>query len=371
MASEALFSNLEEHYKNELPFVVYCKPSSFEVKAVLQRDDELYKIEDFTESGFVFAPFDFRKDAVLMPYAKSSIHTSEEHVYLEDQELPKNYGTVNNKEQFINIVEKGLHGITEGKFKKVVLSRKEHVRYNTVDPILSFKILLNTYSHAFVYCWYHPKVGLWLGATPEMLLQVKGNKFSTMALAGTQVYKGIMDVIWQDKEIKEQQYVTDFIEESISSLVSNISITEAETVRAGNVLHLKSDVSGDLYQGPEDFRKLLLAIHPTPAVCGIPKLDSMQFILDNEGYNREFYTGFMGELNKEIKLEKRDTSTDIATLNSDARESHLFVNLRCMQIKSQEAYVYVGCGITEASNPHKEWLETVNKAKTIKKGIGF
>jgi isochorismate synthase len=371
MSSDSFFDNIESHFEEGLPFAVYCKPNSFDVKAILQRDDTLYKIEDYTESGFVFAPFDFRKDAVLMPYAKCSIHTLDENVYLEDKGVPKYTEILYDESHFINLVEKGLKGITREEFKKVVLSRKEIVKFDSFDVIQSFKILLNIYSRAFVYCWFHPKVGLWLGATPEMLMHVKGDRFSTMALAGTQLYEGTLDVKWQNKEIHEQEYVIDFITESIKSIVTDISVSETETVRAGNVLHIKSDINGTLVQGSDNFRKLLMAIHPTPAVCGIPKLDTMQFILDNEGYNREFYTGFMGELHKEIKLGLRGSSDDNVSHNIDARESHLFVNLRCMQVKPKEAYVYIGCGITEESDPKEEWQETVNKAKTIKKVIGF
>ena len=128
--------------------------------------------------------------------------------------------------------------------------------------------------------------------------------------------------------------------------MGKISVTKPFSVRAGNLIHLKSEVSGEL-----DFNinlhKLIKILQPTPAVCGLPKEKTKNFILENENYKREFYTGFLGELNI-------------------AKKSDLFVNLRCMQISNNIAQIYVGCGITKDSIPEKEFIETVNKSMTMK-----
>ena len=306
-----------------------------------------------------------------MPYSKSSTLSIDEHVYLNEDSKSSEVVVENDKEAFIDLVGKGLTKIEEGVFNKVVLSRKEKVQLGEIDPIHYFKVLLNSYNNALVYCWYHPSVGLWLGATPELLLDVKGHSFSTMALAGTQLYEGTLDVKWNAKEQQEQQFVTDYIESEILEYTMNVNVYEPATVRAGHVLHLKTDIKGEIRPESESFRKLLLAIHPTPAVCGMPKVEAMQFILDYEGYNREFYTGFLGELNKEMKIEKRANAEDVVLPEGEKRASHLFVNLRCMQLNKNEAFVYVGCGITKDSIPEQEWNETVNKTKTIKRVIAF
>ena len=97
-----------------------------------------------------------------------------------------------------------------------------------------------------------------------------------------------------------------------------------------------------------NLKKAIQLLHPTPAVCGLPKEIAKAFIDTYEGYNRSFYTGFLGELN-------RDFASD------------LFVNLRCMQIENNQAHLYMGCGITKDSNPEKEWKESVNKSMTMKR----
>src|SRR5690606_31374885 len=126
------------------------------------------------------------------------------------------------------------------------LSIKEIVPLLEITPISIFKRLLNTYPSAFVYFWYHPKVGLWLGATPETLIEIEGNRFSIMALAGTQDYKGTTEVVWKDKEIDEQQIVANFIIQQLKPSVENLNVSKTETVKAGNLLHLKTMISAKL-----------------------------------------------------------------------------------------------------------------------------
>lgn len=341
---------LEHHFKSELPFVAYSKPNSDLVKALLQQDDVLYKVSDFTETGFVFAPFDDRQEAVLIPLNNSKTLNHSFNVISNESVKSHNLDEIHVSlgSNHINLVQKGIEAIKTGKLKKVVLSRTETVALSEANPINIFKRLLQNYPAAFVYCWFHPKVGLWLGATPETLIKVNGNQFETMALAGTQEYFGTLDVIWQDKEKQEQQFVTDFIVDSLQSSVSSIKVQNIETAKAGNLLHLKTQIKGTLNFKLSNFKQVLKALHPTPAICGIPKESAKQFILENENYNREYYTGFLGELNYD-------------------NLSELFVNLRCMQLKQNTAIVYVGGGITEDSNSEQEWLETVNKTKTMKK----
>jgi isochorismate synthase len=218
-----------------------------------------------------------------------------------------------------------------------------------------FVKLANAYPTAFAYCWFHPEIGLWMGATPETLLKVNGNIFQTVALAGTQLYEGSEEVLWQNKEKEEQQYVTDYIVDSLSNSVSEVQISTPKTIKAGNLLHLKTAIQG-IIDKKTNLNDLVLLLHPTPAVGGLPKINAINFINKSEGYNREYYAGFLGEIN----------------YNNNS-ESDLYVNLRCMKIQKNSelntAHLYIGCGITKSSIPEKEWFETVNKAMTLKNVI--
>lgn len=366
MVPDEFFARIEKHFKNMLPFVVYSKPNDAIVKALLQKTDELYKTKNFEESGFVCVPFDNSEDAVVIPIENSEVLASEwEHNISKKWVQNKVEPNEQDKGKHINLVQKGIEIILEQRLHKVVLSRCEVVNFYEDQILKTFRRLLQNYTNAFVYCWYHPKVGLWLGATPETLIDIIGNRFKTMALAGTQVYKGSLEVTWNQKEIEEQQFVTNYIENCLKPYTSNLNISEAKTVKAGNLLHLQSDVVGILNT---DVDTILKKLHPTPAVCGLPVDEAKGFILQNETYHREFYTGFLGELNiKETTLRNTNRrNVENNAYQSVKTVSHLFVNLRCMQIKNNEALIYVGGGITKDSNPEQEWEETVSKAETMK-----
>ncbi|WP_372794343.1 isochorismate synthase, partial [Lutibacter sp.] len=250
-------------------------------------------------------------------------------------------------ENHIQLVQKGIDFLKNSNTKKVVLSRMEMLEIEKVDVINTLKKILNSYKNAFVYLWFHPHIGLWMGASPEQLISVSQNKFETMALAGTQLYKDATNVIWKDKEKQEQQFVTDYILENIKNSIDVIKVSEAYTVKAGNLLHIRTDISGEL-KATSSLGNLVASLHPTPAVCGLPKEKAIKFILENEAYHRTYYTGYLGELNI-------DNSTS------------LFVNLRCMQLNKNTASIYIGGGITMDSNAKNEWEETVSKAEVMKK----
>ena len=370
MQPDEIFLKIENHFRSDLPFVVYRKPNQVEVTVILQNDNTVNYTEDYSEPGFVFAPFDDKQRTILIPFSNSDTHkftpntTIKTDVSINDIHLDQS-----GKNQHIALVKKGINSVKEGVFKKVVLSRVETLLLKEIDPIGLFQGLLNSYPSAFTYCWYHPKVGLWLGATPETLLRIEGNRFETMALAGTQQYKGTIDVNWGDKEKDEQNIVTNFVVEALENKVNDLDIKPTETIKAGNVLHLLTKIKGTLIFEKLSLKQIIMALHPTPAICGIPREESKQFILKNENYNREFYTGFLGEINVSQKKLRNSGRTNIENnaYASIKKVTNLFVNLRCMQLKNDEVLIYVGGGITKDSDPESEWIETVNKTNTIKK----
>lgn len=256
-----------------------------------------------------------------------------------------------NAAEHIRLVRKGVETIQQESFQKVVLSRKELVQLESVEIKEVFLRMLHYYTNAFVYVWFHPKVGLWFGATPERLVSLKSNQFVTMALAGTQVFQGNEQPDWGEKERQEHQYVVDYIVSQIQDptngiILEEFKVSETYTAKAGSLLHLKADIQGTI--GDFNLKELLKTLHPTPAVCGLPKEEAKQFILENENYQRSFYTGFLGEMNVNEKTE-------------------LFVNLRCAELQDDKVVIYVGGGVTVDSDPQKEWEETFAKTQTIKK----
>ena len=349
------FNKVKHHFQKNLPFVIYKKPNSELINGLFQNDGKLIFSNDLSETGFIFSSFDANKKILIPKYNSEEIvaHFQPEFFQINSKvESDSNEAAKNN---FENIVSKAILEIENGTFSKVVLSRNEIVDLPNFDLISLYIKLASSYPSAFTYCWFHPEIGLWMGATPETLLKVNGNQFQTVALAGTQLYKGSEEVLWQNKEKEEQRFVTDYIVEIIGKLVSEILISVPKTIKAGNLLHLKTAIQG-LIDKTTNLKELVLLLHPTPAVCGLPKQNAIDFIFNNEGYNREFYAGFLGEINY-----------------NDYSETDLYVNLRCMKIQNNseinKATLYIGCGITKDSIPENEWFETVNKAMTLKNVI--
>lgn len=383
MALDQFLEQIKKQYDGKLPFVVYKKPNSSELKCMLQYNDALHTVIDFTESGFVFAPFDSNQDAFIIPIDHAdvvSVEFDKDDFSESESRNRKTSAIVNsNKESeklsHIRHVENGISAIENGCFSKVVLSRREVVENVETHPIEIFKRLLQRYPTAFVYCWYHPKVGLWLGATPETLLNVQGNQLHTMSLAGTQAFEGTAEVVWKEKEKEEQQIVTDFIVDSLRESVGKqlssddfIKVSEQKTVKAGNLLHLQTEISMRLTPETRNLKPILEALHPTPAVCGFPKDKAKAYIIENEGYPREFYAGFMGELHLKETITRNPNRRNVENNAYRVQKSvtDLYVNLRCMQMKDQNIFIYVGGGITIDSDAAAEWDETVHKSKIIK-----
>ena len=398
MILDPFFGQIKKQFVDKLPFVAYRKPNTSDLKGMLQRDDMLHSTVDFIESGFVFAPFDNRNGAFLIPLKHSellSVPIDKDDVSEDDIGFQKTITDINNSNQqaaklfHIHNIEKGIEAIKKDSFSKVVLSRQEIIETIEPNPIEIFKRLLHRYPTAFVSIWFHPKVGLWLGATPETLLTLRGNQLKTMALAGTKAFEGSTDVVWKEKEKEEQQIVTDFIVERLrksfgsnqSSVVSpqsavgssdtldvNINVSEPKTIKAGNLLHLQTEISIRLNPEKSALKPILSALHPTPAVCGYPKEKAKAYILENEGYDREFYSGFMGELHLKENISRNHNRRNVENnaYNIQKSVSNLYVNLRCMQIKDQNIIIYVGGGITKDSDPTAEWEETIHKSQVIK-----
>ena len=360
-----LLDDLFAQFELNLPFVSYRKANKNKITSIFQSDDIVHEMNDFSEEGFVFAPFDTTQKTILIPFSKVTEVSFVPNKHLVDSEIkvtPKENVIIQHEE----LVNKAIEAIKNDGFQKIVISRKEDVSTVNTNPIELFERLLNSYSNAFVYVWYHPKVGCWLGATPETLLNVNGTTFKTMSLAGTQKYAD--NITWKNKDQEEQQLVTDFITNCLEDDKIQFNVSQVRTVKAGNLAHLCTDITGrlsDNYLG-----KLIKKLHPTPAVCGIPKLKAKSFILQNESYDRQFYTGYLGELN--IKSVRKNNKRNIENhaYNFTKLTSDLFVNLRCIQLKNNTVSVYVGGGITKDSDSDSEFLETVHKAKTMLSVLG-
>ncbi len=267
------------------------------------------------------------------------------------------------KQRFVTTVENAIAKIQRGDLLKVVLSRKKEFKINAdYDVNLIFEKLCNAYPTAFVSAVFLPHLSqIWVGASPETLVsQDQNGIFKTMSLAGTQSAYDTnkqpiteAEAAWRQKEIEEQALVSRYIINCFKKVrVREYDEIGPRTAQAGNLMHLRSTfkVNTQEINFPELTSVMLDLLHPTSAVCGMPKEAATELIHATENYDREFYSGYLGPVNI-------DNKTD------------LFVNLRTMKIQDATATLYAGCGITADSDPANEWLETEIKCQTIENAV--
>ena len=351
MTFKEITKDVNAHYKKKLPFIIFSKPKSNTIDFYFQTDSNLYEDSiKFKDNIFVFSPFDNKKNKTIYTPLNKCISHKIDYKPL-DKSTNRIYDNNENlfeKNKFINLVDFSIKLLDKGILDKVVLSRVE-----TIDkPKFIFNELLNNLflstNNSFRYIWYHPKIGFWIGSTPEKLLSIKNKTMETVALAGTKKIVDGINRVWNNKEIEEQKYVKDYILKSLSKNVYNIFCKDTDNVQSGELLHLNTLISGNL-KSFSDYKNIIQSLHPTPAVCGIPLNESKQFIDNNEYYNRKYYTGYLGIINEQKQY------------------LSLYVNLRCAEITQSKINIFAGAGITKDSNSKNEYQETYYKTQIIKK----
>jgi len=300
--------------------------------------------------GFIFAPFDISRDALwfkaemlISGYKVEPGHFIDAGPDVKPEIAPALPHST-DKQSYIEGFNLMMDAIKAGKITKGVLSRAIRIPFQSTEhaPLL-FNDLCQAFPEAFVYLLYAPVTGIWLGASPELLISSAGSRIRTMALAGTRP-AGTQGE-WGAKELDEQEWVSRYIKAKLEiSGCSGIEQTPVYTAKAGNVEHLRTDFQA--MATSDKVNNVLNNLHPTPAVCGWPVDEARDVIKDAEGYNRSFYTGYLGPVN-------------IGNMTS------LYVNLRCMQAIDNEAALYAGGGITKGSDAGKEWDETSIKSRTL------
>jgi isochorismate synthase len=286
------------------------------------------------KSCVVAAPFDTGLQRFAMPFPKA--HTDAPKVFHKnDADV-----SMESRHSYLARCNRFIEACRSGNLNKAILSRRLFVPLQP-EPELYFHALCQRYPAAYVSLVSSPLFGTWIGASPELLLKAEGSHIETMSLAGTRAVGSVEP--FHQKEREEQAIVTRFIRDALNVAgATDVTLSEPYEHISGPVKHLRTDISAQLDGDPD---KLLDVLHPTPAVCGYPKVHATRFIMEEEGYDRALYAGFLG-------VRQAD---DLIT----------WVNLRCAQVVNQGVMLYVGGGITVESNAEDEWTETEHKARTL------
>ena len=191
-----------------------------------------------------------------------------------------------------------------------------------------------------------------LGASPERLIQLRGGRAETMALAGTARRQGDAPeateqrLMASDKDRDEHAYVVDMIAETLQTLGGTLEVPDSPRVAfTPDVAHLETSIAADM-PASTHLAELVDALHPTPAVCGTPTERARRMIDTIEPFDRGLYTGVVGWMNL-------------------SGEGDATVALRCGVLEEHRARLFAGGGITAESDIEAEFEETTSKFQTM------
>lgn len=194
---------------------------------------------------------------------------------------------------------------------------------------------------------------VFLGSSPEILIEFKENILHTEAIAGSRKrgetaeldFELEQELLASIKEINEHKSVVDFLISNLEIFSSGINYASTPTVKKlATIQHLSTGITATLKSGVS-LLNVVETIFPTPAVCGNPKSEALTLIEELEDFDRGLYGGLVGWYS--------------------ATAAKLIVAIRSTLINKKNIYLYAGCGIVEGSNPESEFNETEIKLRTI------
>ncbi|MGD0961500.1 MAG: isochorismate synthase [Methylomonas sp.] len=258
------------------------------------------------------------------------------------------------------IVHDATASIVSGAFEKTVLARTVKITSNYAFNIkLALQRLCEFFPDAYVFA-VHRKKHCFLGATPERLAKLTGDSVMTTALAGT-CRRGANpaddnllgeQLLHSEKDLHEHQLVVQMIRATLSAFCNEIKIPEQPVLlKLRNVQHLYTPITGRLSTA-KTLLDIVEILHPTPAVCGLPRIAAQTYIRGHEKLDRGWYAAPIGWI--------------------DGHGGGEFaVALRsALLIDENLGYLFAGCGIVANSNPESEYQETILKLGTMLFALG-
>lgn len=364
MTSTELYSTIDSMIERGSSFALWRIPGEARIHLRVQTEGEprlLYDVKELNlRGGFIIAPFcvSDRHPIVVIDQARAEVipiqaDGASPSFRPVEGERPFPVSDEWDYRRYAACFHKFLDALTSGEQEKLVLSRqKETVRPAGVSIGEAFRRAVERYIYSYVYLCHTPATGTWMGSTPEILLAGRHGAWQTVALAGTQrLDHGRVPTEWDAKNRREQQLVADYIHAQLRTLGIGARTVGPYPARAGELSHLKTEFHFSL---PDERRigEVLDLLHPTPAVCGLPKEKAYDFILRHEGYDRAYYSGFVGLLDPE-------------------GETSLYVNLRCVHIQPSKFTFYAGGGLLASSSLDEEWRETGDKMGTMGRTVAI
>lgn len=255
---------------------------------------------------------------------------------------------------YASSVATAIDAINVGTFEKVVLARSVIVSSSEPVAILRvFRQLVERYPQCYNFAWKSGDA-VFMGASPELLADVRGSTLRSNPLAGS-IRRGEGKaedrklgerLMASDKDMEEHSLVVDDLAERLAPLTSQLDVPDRPVLKKmATVQHLSTEVAGTLTSG-YGVMDVVGAIHPTPAVGGVPRQDAMAFIREAEQIDRGWYTGGVGWM-------------------SGSGDGAIAIALRCGLVREGRTQLFAGAGIVADSRPDAELRETRLKLRPL------
>ena len=275
---------------------------------------------------------------------------SSSEAVLPSEETPAWVGDMWSREGWIRGVETSLERIRSGSVRKVVLSRSRLIHdAETYDTERIFHTLHESYPGCYRFYYESGDGSVFLGASPERLVSLRGGAIEADAVAGTSS-NGDGSLLEDPKEALEHEIV---VQDVLTALRPVADRVEADPVpsahRLRNVTHLRTRVRAAA-RPDTDVLDLAARIHPSPAVGGSPRDHAIDLIRSLEPSPRGWYAGPIGWA-------------------SAGGEGEFTLGLRAARIRGREALLQAGAGIVMGSDPDREWEECESKMRAMEEAL--
>jgi menaquinone-specific isochorismate synthase len=257
-------------------------------------------------------------------------------------------------------VNEAVQRINDGELQKVVLSRTGEIRFDRpVDVIPALERLSQRYPSTYRFLFEPQKGAAFMGATPELLIEVADRRVRTAAVAGS-IGRGAneredaelaAELFTSTKERHEHGLVADALRDLLEPMASQLTYPdEPQILKLGNIQHLYTPFDGVL-RSHLDVLDAVEKLHPTPALGGCPQQAAVAAIREIETVDRGWFASPVGWID-------------------GCGNGMLAVAIRSAVIDGDTARLYAGCGIVAQSNPDSEWEETRIKFRPMLDALG-
>lgn len=263
------------------------------------------------------------------------------------------------KKQYIKAVENVTDLIRKGQADKVVIARAVELEFEEDLSIAGVLHSITNEQHESYHFGLQVGNSLFFGATPERLIEVKDGKAYSACVAGS-IRRGKSaqedrnlgeELLGDPKNREEHQHVVSMISTVFEAYCEDVLIPKIpKLMKIRDIQHLYTSVEGSIGQ-QNDIFSFVEALHPTPALGGVPTTVALEMIRKHEGMDRGYYAAPIGWT---------DASGD----------GEFAVGIRSALIKDNHAYLYAGGGIVADSVPEEEYEETWVKFRPVLRALG-